>query len=384
MEEKTTIPTPDSDEIDLKDLIIQLWKKRKFILIVTGIFLLVGIFVASTSPVSYTASCTVVPQTGQKQGTNLSGLAALAGINLGTNFSAETLSPMVYSEIIKSVPFTREIMKTPIITDKTDGRTITLYTFYTDKTYNKLGLGSTLKKYTIALPGTILSSIKGKTDEAIIASADSATSIQALTIGEKKAYLAIQANMSLELNAKEGYVKLGYTFPEAGGAAVIADNVRKTLEKFVTDYKLDKVAADLAFVEKNYKDARLDFLQKQANLASFQDANRGLVSAVARTTERSLSNDYELAFTVYNELAKQREQAQLAVTENKPVLTVINPVTIPNEKSAPKRSMIMAVFLILGLIVSIGWILAKPFIKDIANEVKKAEEAEKIAVSPRF
>ncbi len=360
-----------SDEIDLKDIIRQLWIKRKFILIITGLAFLLGILIAMTSPVKYTAGCTVVTQTGQKSSGNLGGLAALAGINAGASFSGETLSPTVYSEIIKSVPFTREIMQTRITPNAANGQPITVYEFYTDKKYNKPGFTGILKKYTIGLPGTILSSLRGKTDETIATPTDSLESVQILSKDEKKAYDAIQANMSLELNNKDGYVKLGYTFPQAEGAAQIADKIRKTLEQFVIAYKLDKVADDLAFVEKNYAEARRDFLQKQANLASFQDANRGLVSALARTTERRLSNDYDLAFTVYNELAKQREQAQLAVTENKPVLTVINPVIVPTEKSAPKRSMIMAVFLMLGLIVSIGWVLIKPFFKDIAESVKK-------------
>lgn len=360
-----------SDEIDLKDIIRQLWIKRKFILIITGLAFLLGILIAMTSPVKYTAGCTVVPQTGQKQSSNLGGLASLAGIDLNGGFSGETLSPTVYSEIIKSVPFTREIMQTRITPNAANGQPITVYEFYTDKKYNKPGFTGILKKYTIGLPGTILSSLRGKTDETIATPTDSLESVQILSKDEKKAYDAIQANMSLELNNKDGYVKLGYTFPQAEGAAQIADKIRKTLEEFVITYKLDKVAQDLVFVERNYQEARRDFLQKQANLASFQDANRGLVSALARTTERRLSNDYDLAFTVYNELAKKREQAQLAVTENKPVLTVINPVIVPTEKSAPKRSMIMAVFLMLGLIVSIGWVLIKPFFKDIAESVKK-------------
>ena len=62
--------------------------------------------------------------------------------------------------------------------------------------------------------------------------------------------------------------------------------------------------------------------------------------------------------------------------EEKPILTVINPVTVPLEKSAPRRSMILAVFLLLGLIVSTGWVLAKPFIEDIKAEIIKTSGVE--------
>jgi len=84
--EQQNLPQPvqTHDEIDLIDLLRKLWVKRKFILMVTGVFLLIGLFVALFSPVSYTASCTVVPQSGENKTGGLSGVAAMMGVNLGT------------------------------------------------------------------------------------------------------------------------------------------------------------------------------------------------------------------------------------------------------------------------------------------------------------
>lgn len=377
MEEKTTIlPTPAytaSDEIDLKDLIIQLWKKRKFILMVTGVFLLLGIFIAFTSPVFYTTSCTVVPQTGQKGGGNLGGLASMMGINLGSAMSGETLSPSVYPHIVKSAPFCKEIMAIPITVEKSN-KPITLYEYYTDKKYGDKSLLQGIKKHTVGLPGIILSSFRPKNAENEVSSVytDSLTGkIISLTKDEKKVYDIINKNIQFESNPKDGYIKLGYTFAEPDAVAVITQQLYNVLEKYVKNYKIQKEQDNLKFVEASYQEARQDFLLKQANLAAFQDANRGLATATARSTERRLSSEYDIAFTVYNELAKQLEQAKLAVKESTPVLTVVNPVVVPQEKSAPKRAMILAVFLMIGLILSTSWILVKPFIQDIAKSVKK-------------
>lgn len=372
MEEKTTIPTPGSEEIDLRDLIVQLWKGRKFILTVTGIFFIVGIFVAFTSPVSYTASCTVVPQTGQKGGNNLGGLASMMGVNLGSSSTGEILSPAMYPQIVKSVPFCCELMQTPIPVKKSP-TSITLYDYYTDKQYQPKSLLKWVKKYTVGLPGVILSTIRksGPIDEAPVAYTDTVIGkIISLTPKERNAISAIQQNILFESNPKGGYIKLGYTFAEPEAAAAIADNLFKTLEKYVKNYKAQKQQDNLLFVEWSYTEARNDFLQKQGNLAAFQDANRGLVSAVARATERRLSSEYDIAFTVYNELAKQLEQAKLALKESTPVLTVIDPVVVPQQSSEPRRYMIMVVFLLLGLIIGMGWVLVKPFVQDIAKEVK--------------
>jgi uncharacterized protein involved in exopolysaccharide biosynthesis len=376
MEEKTTLLTPEynaSDEIDLKEIIVQLWEKRRFILMVTGVSFLVGIFIAFTSPVSYTASCTVVPQTSQKGGGNLGGLASMMGINLGSAMSGETLSPTVFPHIVKSVPFCKEIMTTPLTVEKSN-EPITLYEYYTDKRYGDKSLLQGIKKYTVELPGIILSSFRPKNagNEVSSVYTDSLTGkIISLTKDEKKVYDIINKNIQFESNPKDGYIKLGYTFAEPDAVAVITQRLYNVLEKYVKNYKIQKEQDNLKFVEASYREARQDFLLNQANLAAFQDANRGLATATARSTERRLSSEYDIAFTVYNELAKQLEQAKLAVKESTPVLTVIDPVVVPQQKSAPRRGMILAVFLFLGLIVGIGWVLVKPFVQDIAKSVKK-------------
>ena len=361
-----------SDEIDLKEILIKIWRERKFILIVTGIFFLLGIFIAFTSPVSYTASCTVVPQSGEKPGGNLGGLASMMGVNLGSGMSGETLSPTVYPHIVKSAPFCKEIMATPITVEKSS-TPITLYEYYTNKKYQPKNVLNGVKKYTIGLPGTILSAVRSDDDaqESTISYTDTITGeIVTLTSDEKKVMDIINGNIQFESNTKDGYVKLGYTFAEPEAVAVVSQQLYNVLERYVKNFKAQKEQDNLQFVEASYQEARTDFLRKQANLASFQDANRDLISAMARTTERRLSSEYDVAFTIYNELAKQLEQAKLAVKQSTPVLTVIDPVVVPHEKSAPKRAMIMAVFLFLGIVLSIGWVLVKPFVQDIAREVR--------------
>lgn len=364
----------ENEGIDIKEVIAKIWIKRKFILLITAISLVIGIIIALTSPNQYTASCTLVPQTGEKKGGNLSGLAAMAGIDLGGSLSGESLSPAVYPQILKSVPFTRAVMETPITISAAGGKPITVYEYYSSTEYTKPSPVALIKKYTLGLPSVLFGKKNaGGTNTPVSYSIDS---IQTLSGKDEKVYESIQNAMEFVANRKEGYVELQYTFPEATGAAQITDAIRRILEQFVIRYKLDKVQKDLDFVEKNFAIARQDYLAKQARLAAFQDANRNLVSATAAATGKRLSTEYDVAYTVYNELAKQREQARIAVKENKPVLTVIKPVVVPNQKSAPKRGVIVAVFLFLGLIMGTSWILVQPFIRDIIAEIRLKKENE--------
>ena len=141
-ENKPIIVENNPDEIDITEILKRFWIKRGFILKVTTIFLLIGLFIAMFSPVKYTSTCTVVPQTGNRSGgSNLSSVAAIMGVNLGTAMMSEgSLSPNIYPQIIKSVPFTREIMKTEMIVKKSNGQPITLYEYYADKQYREFNL----------------------------------------------------------------------------------------------------------------------------------------------------------------------------------------------------------------------------------------------------
>lgn len=363
------------DEIDIKELIAKLWHRRKFIMVCTGIFLLLGIFIAFTSPVSYTAGSTLVPQMGEQKGGNLGGLASMMGVNIGSSMGGETLSPAVYPQIVNSVPFCKEIMETPIVIDKSEGATITLYDYYTDKRYQPTNIMGSVKRYTIGLPGLLIGALRSDSKPAAVYTDSITGQVITLTKDERRVIEAIKGSIQFESNPKDGYIKLGYSFSEPQPTAVIAQNMYATLEKYVKSYKSQKQLDNLEFVEESYERARNDFMKKQSALAAFQDANRDLSSAMARTTERRLSSEYEVAYTVYNELARQLEQAKISVKESTPVLTVIDPVVVPHEKSGPRRAIILMAFLFLGLVASIGWVFGKPFVDEVVEELRKSEES---------
>jgi uncharacterized protein involved in exopolysaccharide biosynthesis len=70
---------------------------------------------------------------------------------------------------------------------------------------------------------------------------------------------------------------------------------------------------------------------------------------------------------LYGELAAQLEQAKISVKETMPVLTVINPVTVPYKKSKPQRAMILMAFTFLGGVLGIGLVMILPVIANITG-----------------
>ncbi len=114
-----------------------------------------------------------------------------------------------------------------------------------------------------------------------------------------------------------------------------------------------------------------EFEQIQTKLAYFRDRNQNIASAAAQNQLQSLEAEYNFAFNIYTELAKQVEQARLQVAKDTPIFSVIQPVYIPTEKSAPKRPLIILIFTILGFVFSLGYIFVSEFLTGISKQWKQ-------------
>ena len=162
MEQYQNNNMPEEREIDLVELIQQIWINKGLIIKFTVVFAVLGLLVAIFSSKVYTASCDVVPQSsGGSSTSRMSSLAALAGINLDHMQDVKTLSPLVYENIMSSTTFRKELMQTKI-DFKEVGHPISFYDYYTSEEYNRPSVFDYILKYTIGLPGVIIKAIRGE------------------------------------------------------------------------------------------------------------------------------------------------------------------------------------------------------------------------------
>ena len=357
------------DEIDLIEIAAKLWAKRRFILKTTLIFMAIGLFIAIFTPNEYTASTTMVPQTGDKKvGGSLGGLAAMAGINLGSMSSGEVLSPNVYPQILNNVNFQKELLYSKFSFEKAE-EPISYFEYYTNEKYRTFNLLGFVKRYTIGLPGVIIRGIKGKSEDNIQFEG-LPNAILKLSYDENRIIRSLLSNLSLEINDKQGFIVLSFKCGEPKLSAEVVQTSQRLLQKYITEFKIQKVQSNLEFIESSYVEAKRNFEEKQSELARFRDGNKSLYSALAKTQEEKLTSEYNLLLNIYTELAKQREQAKIAVTETTPILTVIKPTIIPTEKSGPRRAIMLIGFIFLGFIAGTGWILGWPYIKETIDKIK--------------
>ena len=354
-----------SDQIDLIALLKQFWSQRRLILKITLVFTCIGLFVAIFSKNEYTASTTFVPVTqGKSVSGSLGGLASLAGINLGITGSSAEISPELYPQIVNSIPFQKELLHTQLTIEGID--TLVTYQAYYKDIYNP-GLLAHLKKYTIGLPGVLLGALRS--DKAVVSVKDAINpEIISITQEEHALIKQLTDQINLAVNSKEGFVSIEVTLPEAKASAQLTKKAQALLQAYVLQFKTQKSNEELHFIARRFAEKEQEFNSAKLKLATFEDQNRGINTALGRSKLIDLQGDYDLVFSVYSELAKQLEAQRLQVKKDTPIFTVLKPVTTPNEKSAPKRALIVVVYVFLGFVLSLGFVLGKKFWKNFRKE----------------
>lgn len=358
-------------EIDLLELLSKLWRRRRTILYVTGGFMVLGLLMGLFGARWYTASCQIVPQTTRTaSNSSMARLATLAGINMGSLSNTEqVLSPLVYPNIVSSIAFQRELLATPINVNN-EPEAITLLTYLTDEKYEKFSLSATVMKYTIGLPSVILQAIRGEREE----KEPPQTDIIVLNRDERRAIKQLRHIVGMELEEKKGYITIMAQMPEPYAAAQVAENALRLLQRYITEFKIDKVQNNLEFIQERYDELKKEYEQIQLIRARYKDSNQNTSTSRARTELEKLDNQYNLAYSMYSEMATQLEQAKIQVKETTPVLTVINPVAMPTRPSKPRPIWLLAGFTFLGLLIGCGYVLLWPVVTQTMQTIRREEK----------
>ncbi len=359
----------EEDEIDLIQLAKTLWNSRKTVIKITIIFMVLGLLVALFTPVEYSVTTVMVPQVGGKSKLGgLSSLAAMAGVNLNVSGGSE-LSPVVYPEIVQSIPFQKALLQTKL-TIKGINHPVTYYDYFTK--YYKTGILGNIIKYTIGLPGTIKKAIFAKKKSRANAAADTSGLIW-LTKKQEQLVKQLKKTVYVNVDNKTGNVSLTAIMPQALAAAQLGQRAQQLLQQFIINYKIKKTKAQLNFIQGRYDVQKKKFEEAQDRLARFMDQNRNVSTAVAQAQQERLQNEYQLAFGVYSNLAQQLEQAKIQVKQETPVFSIIQPVTVPSLRYKPKRILILIIWTFIGIIIGIGWVFGKEYLQKVKKEWDEKE-----------
>ena len=352
----------NTDEIDLIELLKKIYLEKKFILKISILASLFGVIYALFQPNEYTSSTTFIPQlsSGVKTGgSSLSGLASLAGINIGSMESSSEFPPTLYPQVVNGVPFRVELLSNEI----TLNNELVAVKDYLEKK-SSFNILRTIKKYTIGLPSLILSSFKDQKEYT------NESKIYSITEEDKDLFQILENNLSLSINEKEGFITISITDNNKNVAAQITQISQNLLQEKIIEFKNKSSMEMLDFSMKQYFDKKESYEKLQDERAVFVDKNINISSSLFQNKLSRLESEVNISESIVQQLASQVEQAKLQVNKNTPVFTTIKPVTIPFERSAPKRSLIVIIFAFMGLVFSSGFVLVKEPVKEILKSIR--------------
>ena len=349
----------EDDSIDLIELLSNLWKEKILIIKSTLIFTLIGIIYSLSLKDNFTASSIFYPhyQSNEiSQGQGLIGIAGLAGIDLGNN-NSNNIPTNLYPNIINSPEFKIEILDTKIVVGENE-------ISYRD--YLLMKTSPPNLKRILLFPITFLSKYKSQ-DE--FKSLDKNIDILALNDEEYSLHKSLTGVINLSLNETEGFIELSVKDNDPLIASQIAKNANEILQENIIDFKLKNLNDTYKFISQQLDIAKDNFYKLQDSLAVFSDKNINIKSDLFLNKYSRIESEYNISKNIYNELALSKEKTAIDVKKNTPIFTIIKPVVIPNEKSDPKRSLIVITCSFIGLVITSGYTLLKHSIFEIWKKI---------------
>ena len=357
-------------EIDLIEILKMLWDGRRIIFLTTAIFVIMGLIVALLSVKKYSSEVKVLPET--QQGLSLGALGGLAQ-QFGFSTSQPTgegISTNLYPSIIQSNVFLLELVDYEV-TIPDGSEKITLAEYF--ENYQSRSWVMAVVRFPLTLKSWIAGWFKNDPSsiDRVIANDQVLQRLIRMSDEEWKILRNIRSSIRTILNTETGEVTVNVEMQDPVIAAAVADQVVQNLSDFIIEKRTEKTRRNVEFIEERFEESKIRFEEAQKNLATFTDANRGQLTAMARTEEQLLQSRYDLAFNLYNSLAERLEEARIKLQEETPVISILEPAAVPDRRSAPNRTLIMIVFIFLGGLVGIAIVISRPFFKEIIDEIKK-------------
>jgi uncharacterized protein YutD len=359
----------EGTSIDIMAIVKRLWNKRKYIIVITSCFMVMGLILALLSRPVYKSSCSFVPQMASGRSTSASALAALAGMSTFDMEGGSTLSPLIYPQLLENADLLHELLYTELHFEEWD-EPVSLFDYYMNPDYQKKSITPYIYTYTYGWPLVLLKRLMSKgsnvQQEVTVPVSEELTAsvsrIGFFSEDESGCLGIIKGNIAIDIDKNDGFLELSCVMGEKLAAAELCEAVFNLLDKYITEFKIEKHSQTLAYINERYEEVHLDYQNKQMALAEFNDANRGILSATAQTRRDQLVAEYNLAFSTFSDISKKRMQAEMQVKEDQPVLSVVKSIVVPNKPSNSRLKKLI-IFTFLGGVLAVGSVIGFDFLK---------------------
>lgn len=355
-------------DVSLLDFLLVLARQKTLIVRTVLIFGLLGTAYAILTPEKYTSTAKVVREAQTDGGISLPGgispgaLSGL-GINLGGGGSGG-LTPAAFPDVLQGrevqLAVVRDTFQFP------DAERPMTFVEYVNRPPG--GLGLTLK-YTLRLPWTLKNALGDLiSDPAVPAGTTGVDEPVMLSEEEDEALETIEEMIGTAIDDETGLMRISVTAGGAHLASDIAQSFIRHLTRRVREIQTKKVRERLNFVEERFQDVESELELAENRLAQFLERNQNPTTATLQFKRDRLQRQVRFKEQLYSDLQGQLTQTRLDLQRRQPVVTVVEEPAPPAERSAPLRTLIVLVSLIVGGIVAIGMAFTRAYFEEQRDE----------------
>jgi len=312
-----------------------LWRNRKQIAMVNGgvgvITVLVLLFLIKPY---YQSTVTILPDFGNKSSdivSQFSGLAAMAGVNVGGDVSTQIFMNLIKSESVLS----------EVITAK-----------YQTKEYDH--------------PVDLIEYFGINPDESLPDS-----------LQKRKMFLRVyemftKGRMTTGYDLKTKILTFDIEMPESRLSAEVANAIVMSLDKYVRTQKKSFASEQRKYLVARVQQIKDTLTQCENALKTFREKNRQVVQSPELLLEQNrLMRNIEIQQTVFIELTKQLELVKLAEVKDVPVVNVREYAKDPVVKVGPMRTITLLMILCFSFLCSIAWIIKRDQVYAALGKIKR-------------
>ena len=337
---------------DIIAFLMLLWNNRKRIILNCFYAGVLSIIVAFSIPKEYTSKAVIAPEISSLGGISagLGTLASIAGINMETE--EEAIYPQLYPQIVATTPFLCDLAAIKVQgMYKKDSISTNLYNYLC-----QYQCGPWWDKV-LSAPFKLI-----KREKTELLDEGAVLDPKHLDRQQQKLLKGLEDRIFVDLDKQTSAIYVNATMQDAGIASMVVDAITDNLQKYVTDYRTAKARKDMENTQLMYIEARDNYFAAQHAYAEYSDKHMGVTKLQYLMEQERLSNEKDVAFNLYNQLAQQLDMCKTKLLEKIPVVVLLQPSTVPYKATTPKKMIIGILFVFFAFFGTAAWLMIKEWV----------------------
>ena len=180
---------------------------------------------------------------------------------------------------------------------------------------------------------------------------------------------ALRTRISTQVSIQTGVVRLSARSSDPVLAAAIANHLIDYLNEFNTQTRQSQARERRKFVEQRADAAEVELRAAEGDLRTFYERNRTWQQAPQLSFEEGrLRRQVDLRQEVYLTLRREYETARIQEVNDAPVITVIEPAVPPQQRSRPRRKVMVALAFLFGGVLGVFGAFSSEYLARIRYE----------------